>query len=78
MALEAGHRLNIAIVALIGTTLSGCCSAPRVVSNVTSQHDHLLLLQTDQCSGETVVVECVVNPHGSAEHCRRTPLVFRD
>ena len=78
MALEAGTRLNTTILVLLCTTLYGCCSAPQVVSNATSRQDRLLLLQTDECSGETAVVECVVKSHGSANECRKTPLVFRD
>jgi hypothetical protein len=61
-----------------GAAAAGCCAAPRVVSNATSQGKHLQLVHVDPCTGEHAVVDCVVGPDGQARDCRRRPLLFRD
>jgi hypothetical protein len=78
MAVKPTDRCGIAVLLLLGALGSGCCSAPRVVSNAASRGDHLQLVHVDPCTGQHAVVDCVVQRDGQVRGCRRRQLVFQD
>jgi hypothetical protein len=78
MAVKPTNRCAVALLLLLGAPGSGCCSAPRVVSNAASRRDNLQLVHVDPCSGEHTVVDCAVQPDGQVRGCRRRQLVFQD
>jgi len=78
MAIDPNLGRKLAGLALVGTVLGGCCRAPRIVSQAASRGDQLLLLQEDECTGESAVVECELGPDGGVRRCQKTPLTFEE